>query len=198
MPTINRTDKTISMKIVFFGPGKSGKTTSIEYIRQKRGLKKVESEEAANDAEHPTFSGDETRTHETYMFPLGEVKGFKLHVTLLTVPGMIFHKAARGILLQEIDGVIFVADTTSERVYANKVLMEQLREILYEETRGDLSKVSFVIMYNKRDASDAVPVEQLEAEFNLWKYPYVEAIATQGQGVNEGFKKVVQTIINKL
>ncbi len=197
MPTINKVEKTISMKIAFCGPGRSGKTTCVEYIREKRGLKKAKSEEAADDAEHPSFTGDETKAHEKYMFALGDVKGFKLYITMISVPGMIFHKAARGMLLQEIDGIVFVADSSTERIYANKIMMQQLREMLYEETRGDLSKVSFVMMYNKRDLADVVPIEELEA-INIWKYPYVEAVATQGKGVNEAFKKLVQVMIAKI
>ncbi|RMH71572.1 MAG: gliding-motility protein MglA [Gemmatimonadetes bacterium] len=198
MPSVNQSEKTISMKIAFCGPGQSGKTTAVEFIRAQRGLKEQKAVEADDDAENPSgHSGDETKTFKKYMFQLGNVKGFKVFVTMITVPGMIFHKAERGMLLQDVDAVVFVADSHPERVYANKVMLEQIREMLYEETRGDLSKVTFVLMYNKRDLPNATPIDEME-KFNIWKIPYVEATARTGEGVNDAFKKAVQGVLTRL
>ena len=128
---------------------------------------------------------------------LGTVSGFKTRFHLYTVPGQVYYNASRKLILKNVDGIIFVADSQVHRQEANLEAMHNLYENL--ETYGyDLSSIPFVIQYNKRDLQDAVPVEALRAQLNPGGVPEFEGVATEGLGVFETLRSVSKLVVKTL
>ena len=116
---------------------------------------------------------------------------------LFTVPGQVFYDASRKLILKGVDGVVFVADSQSERFDANIESFESLQNNL-REYGEDLEKLPFVIQYNKRDLETAVDRDYLDAELNLYGVKSFEAVATTGQGVFDTLKAVSKQVLVEL
>ena len=159
MPFINYLSREITCKIVYYGPGLCGKTTNLQYIYNK-----------TNPEAKGKMISLATETERTLFFDflplsLGDIRGFRTRFHLYTVPGQVFYNASRKLILQRVDGIVFVADSQIERMEANIESMENLKENLAEQGY-DLDKIPYVIQYNKRDLPNAAPVEQLRAPLN--------------------------------
>jgi hypothetical protein len=181
----------INCKIVYYGSGLCGKTTNIQFLYRKTS---------------PESKGKlislATETERTLFFDflplfLGTVRGFKVRFHLYTVPGQVFYDASRRLILKGVDGVVFVADSQVERMDANLESMANLRKNLTEQGY-DLDALPLVLQYNKRDLPNVVPVKELDAALNPRGVPYVEAVATQGQGVFETLKEIAKQVILEL
>ncbi len=191
MSFINYMAREINCKIVYYGPGLCGKTTNLQYIYERTNP----------DAKGKMISLA-TETERTLFFDflplsLGEIRGFKTRFHLYTVPGQVFYDASRKLILKGVDGVIFVADSQFERLEANQESMDNLRENLAEQGY-DLSKVPFVIQYNKRDLPNVVSVEELREALNPAGVPDFEANARTGEGVFETLKAVSKLVLTEL
>jgi signal recognition particle receptor subunit beta len=127
----------------------------------------------------------------------GEVRGFKTRFHLYTIPGQTFYEVSRQFILKGVDGIVFVADSQSERMEANIESFESLEKSL-EQQGYDLHKLPLVFQYNKRDLTGAVTIKELEATFNPMHRPYFEAIANQGQGVMETLQAISQLVIREM
>src|SRR5512136_529309 len=183
MPFINYAAKTIAIKIVYYGPGLSGKTTNLRYIYFKL------------DA---AYRGDlvclETDTERTYFFDLlpiraGMIGEFKVHFQLLTVPGQVFYEASRKSVLRGADGIIFVADSQIPLLDANLESFDGLRRNCLQHDI-DLNKIPLVFQYNKRDLNYLIPVETFNNLLNPQRAPWVEAVAVNGTGVFEVLREI--------
>jgi signal recognition particle receptor subunit beta len=188
MSFINYASREINCKIVYYGPGLCGKTTNLQFIYSK----------TAPEAKGKMISLA-TETERTLFFDflplaLGEIKGFKTRFHLYTVPGQVFYDASRKLILKGVDGVVFVADSQEERMDANIESIENL-QINLKEQGYELSKLPFVIQYNKRDLPYVISVEEMRQELNLMKVPDFEACATSGEGVFETLKAVAKLIL---
>ncbi|NMC74470.1 MAG: gliding-motility protein MglA [Geobacteraceae bacterium] len=188
MSFINYASREINCKIVYYGPGLCGKTTNLQFIYSK----------TAPEAKGKMISLA-TETERTLFFDflplaLGEIKGFKTRFHLYTVPGQVFYDASRKLILKGVDGVVFVADSQEERMDANIESIENL-QINLKEQGYELSKLPFVIQYNKRDLPYIVPVDEMRRELNLMNVTDFEACATTGEGVFETLKAVAKLIL---
>ena len=192
MSTINFASKEINFKIVYYGPGLSGKTTNLKYVYSKIPEERK--------GELVTLATEDERTLFFDFLPvdLGEVKGFKTRFHLYTVPGQIFYNASRKLILRGVDGIVFVADSAPNRLRANAESMRNLRENLaeYELT---LDEIPLVLQVNKRDLPDALPVEMVRAVVDPeGRYPVYEAVAIKGVGVFEPLREVSRMVLERL
>ena len=159
MSMINYASKEINCKLVYYGPGLGGKTTNLEHVYGK----------VSPNARGKMISLA-TETERTLFFDflpvdLGTVKGFKTRFHLYTVPGQVYYNASRKLILKGVDGIVFVADSQLERMEANVESMQNLYDNM-SEYRYDLTKIPFVVQYNKRDLPNAAPIGALQAALN--------------------------------
>ena len=156
---INFAAREINCKIVYYGPGLGGKTTNLEHVYGK----------VSPDTRGKLISLA-TETERTLFFDflpvdLGTIRGFKTRFHLYTVPGQVYYNASRKLILKGVDGIVFVADSQIERMEANQEAMQNLYDNM-AEYGYDLTKMPFVIQYNKRDLPNAAPIRDLQAALN--------------------------------
>ncbi len=159
MSMINYASREINCKLVYYGPGLGGKTTNLEHVYQK----------VSPDTRGKMVSLA-TETERTLFFDflpvdLGTIRGFKTRFHLYTVPGQVYYNASRKLILKGVDGVVFVADSQIERTEANIESMQNLYDNM-AEYGYDLTKIPFVMQYNKRDLPNAAPVVELQSQLN--------------------------------
>jgi mutual gliding-motility protein MglA len=159
MSMINYASREINCKIVYYGPGLGGKTTNLEHVYGK----------VSPDTRGKLISLA-TETERTLFFDflpvdLGTIRGFKTRFHLYTVPGQVYYNASRKLILKGVDGIVFVADSQMERMEANIEAMQNLYDNM-AEYGYDLTKLPFVLQYNKRDLPNAAPVRELQAALN--------------------------------
>jgi len=191
MAFINYSAREINCKLVYYGPGLCGKTTNLKHIYDK----------TAPNAKGKMISLA-TETERTLFFDflplaLGEIRGFKTRFHLYTVPGQVFYDASRKLILKGVDGVVFVADSQEERFEANMESLDNLKANLREQGY-DISKVPWVLQYNKRDLPNAAPLDEMQRLLNPTDVPDFEACATAGTGVFETLKAVARSILRDL
>jgi signal recognition particle receptor subunit beta len=159
MSMINYASREINCKLVYYGPGLGGKTTNLEHVYNKIA---------------PTARGKmislATETERTLFFDflpvdLGTIRGFKVKFHLYTVPGQVYYNASRKLILKGVDGVVFVADSQIERMEANIEAMQNLYDNMAQHGY-DLTRIPFVIQYNKRDLPNAATIGELQAALN--------------------------------
>ncbi|HLD99122.1 MAG TPA: GTPase domain-containing protein [Bdellovibrionota bacterium] len=191
MSFINYASKEINCKIIYFGPGLSGKTTNIQYI--------YEHTQADSRGKLVTLSTENERTLFFDFLPLsvGEVHGYKTRFHLYSIPGQTFYETSRQFILKGVDGIVFVVDSQLERMEADIESFESLEKGL-ERQGYDLGKLPLVFQYNKRDLQGVVPIQELEATFNSMRRPFFEAVANRGQGVMETLQAISQRVIQEL
>ena len=159
MSMINYASREINCKIVYYGPGLGGKTTNLEHVYGK----------VSPDTRGKLISLA-TETERTLFFDflpvdLGTIRGFKTRFHLYTVPGQVYYNASRKLILKGVDGIVFVADSQIERMEANQEAMQNLYDNM-SEYGYDLTRMPFVIQYNKRDLPNAAPIRDLQAALN--------------------------------
>src|SRR5680860_990547 len=154
MSTINFSAREINFKIVYYGPGLSGKTTNLKQIYDQ-----VPSD---SKGEMVSLATEDERTLFFDFLPLdlGKVNGFKTRFHLYTVPGQVFYNSSRKLILRGVDGVVFVADSAPNRLRANAESLRNLRENLLEYDLR-LSEIPYVLQINKRDLDDALPADMI-------------------------------------
>jgi len=178
MALFNYATRELSAKIVYYGPGLSGKTTNIEMVHRM-----LRSEQKGRLISLPT-EADRTLFFDFLPIELGQIKGFKVRFHLYTVPGQVFYNATRRLVLQGVDGVVFVADSQREMAKSN---MESLKNLIdnLSSYGKKLEELPFVLQYNKRDLRNAAPVAELDSALNFLHVPTFEAVAPSGKGVAE-------------
>ncbi len=191
MPFINFAAKEINCKIVYYGPGLSGKTTNIKWI--------YDHVKPENKGEMITLATETERTLFFDFVPIevSNVKGFKVRFHLYTTPGQIIYQASRKLILKGVDGIVFVADSQEERHDANLDTLDDMVENL-KDYNLKIEDIPLVFQYNKRDLPNVLPVEVLRKDLNRWERPDFEAIATKGVGVLETFKEISRQVIKSL
>lgn len=189
--SINYSTKEISCKIVYYGAGMCGKTTNLQYIESKTA--------AESKGKLISLITESERTLFFDFLPLsgGEIRGFKTRFHLYTVPGQVFYGASRKLILKNVDGVVFVADSQVNRMDANLESMDNLRTNLIDYGY-DLDRLPFVVQYNKRDLPNIMPVEQMRAQLNPNHVPDFEAAAAKGKGVFETLKAIAKLVLIEL
>ena len=193
MSTVNFANREITCKIVYYGPGLSGKTTNLLFIHKKIPAKH------RSDRVSLATDGDRTLFFDFLPLVTHAVKGFTTKFQLYTVPGQVFYNATRKLVLQGVDGIVFVADSSWGRMNDNRESFVNMKENLLEYSIP-LEEVPYVIQFNKRDLPDIAPAEYLNHLLNReqQKVPSFESIATQGVGVFETLNAISRMVLVKL
>ena len=191
MAFINERDKEINCKIVYYGPPRCGKSTSIRQIYNS--VKK----ETKGELISITSDDDKTLYFDFVPITLGKVKDYTIRLHLYTVPGEVAYEANRKIISKGVDGVVFVADSELENIEKNLASIAELKDILAREGQ-DLIKVPLVIQYNKRDLPNAAPLKELKNLINKFGAPDFETVATEGKNVFDAFKTIATKVLKDL
>jgi len=189
MASINYATREISCKIVYYGPGLSGKTTNLQIIHRKIPA------ETKSEMVSLATETDRTLFFDFLPLDLGSIKGFATKFQLYTVPGQVYYNATRKLVLRGVDGVVFVADSQRDKMQENLDSLKNLQENL-KEYGIDLGSVPFVLQYNKRDLPGIASVAELDQQINWFKVPCYEAQAHQGIGVFTTLKAIGKIVID--
>lgn len=191
MPMTNYARGEINCKVLYYGPGLGGKTTNVEYVHSRL--------DPRNRGELISLSTEKGSTllFDFLALDVGVVRGFQTRFHLYTVPGQVYYESRRQLLLRGVDGVVFVADSQMDRDEANAEAMQGLYENL--DAHGyDVSRLPFVIQYNKRDLPGILPVGEMRARLNPAGVPDFESVATEGKGVFETLAAVSRLVVKSL
>jgi signal recognition particle receptor subunit beta len=189
--SVNLMAREVAAKIVFYGPGLSGKTTTLRKI--------YETVRPAHRGEMMSIAteGDRTLFFDFLPVKVERVGDCSVRLALYTVPGQVFYNATRKLVLQGADGVVFVADSQPEALDANRESLANLEENLFEHGIR-LDRFPLVMQWNKRDLDTVLPVELLRKELNPRAVPEFETAATSGQGVLDTLKAITRLVIKDL
>jgi len=191
MVQINFANREVNCKIVYYGPGKSGKTTNIEVVHAQ-----------APDGRKGKLVSIATEKDRTLYFDflpidLGTIAGMTTKFQLYTVPGQVFYDATRKLVLQGADAVVFVADSNPELKLENIESVQNL--VANMKSNGlDVMDTPIVFQWNKRDLPEVMPIEEMNADLNPWNAPAIEAVAVNGAGVMQTLKQVATLVIKRL
>jgi signal recognition particle receptor subunit beta len=191
MVQINFALKEVNCKVVYYGPGLSGKTTNLEVVHQKAPTNNV------GELTSIATEGDRTLFFDFLPLNLGMVAGMQTKFQIYTVPGQVYYNSTRKLVLQGADGVVFVADSRKGKIEENIESLRNLEDNL-EEYGLDINTVPLVFQYNKRDLDDLYTVEELEKRLNRFDAPYFEAVAVSGEGVFPTLKKLSSMVLENL
>ncbi|MFH2005124.1 MAG: ADP-ribosylation factor-like protein [bacterium] len=191
MPLINATSRTLQIKIVYYGPGLSGKTTNLEKLSSLLDPRRV------GELMSLDTTGDRTLFFDWVPVELGKIKGFEVKIQLFTVPGQVRYNNTRKKVLQGVDGLVFVADSQEEALDQNRYAFQNLRENLAGEGI-DLEDLPLVIQWNKRDLPTAMAPPILAELLNLEHYPQLDAVASEGEGVRETLRLITKLALNSV
>ena len=191
MVQINFALKEVNCKIVYYGPGLSGKTTNLEVIHSKAPTTNV------GELTSIATEGDRTLFFDFLPLNLGSVAGMQTKFQIYTVPGQVYYNSTRKLVLQGADGIVFVADSRRGKMDENLESFSNLLENL-EEYSMDVKTLPLVLQYNKRDLPDVYTVEEMDEKLNSYKVPHFEAVAVTGEGVFPTLKKLSAMVLENL
>ncbi len=191
MVVFNYSGREINAKIVYYGPGLSGKTTNLERIYGQ-----------VPEARRGKMVSMKTRSDRTLFFDFlpiqgGEIKGFRTRYLLYTVPGQVHYNATRKLVLKGTDAIIFVADSDPALREANIESFKNLEENL-AEYQLSVHKIPIILQYNKRDVANPLSIEELNSDLNKGNWPVFEGVAVEDKGVWETFRAAVDALFSKL
>lgn len=191
MSFLNYSTREINFKVVFYGPGLSGKTTNIKYVYNK-----IKNE---NKGKLVSLATETERTLFFDFFPLdlGTIKDYKVRFHLYTVPGQIYYSASRKLILKGVDGLVFVADSQTERYEANIESIQDMLENL-RDYKIDFPSIPYVLQLNKRDLPNVTPANELIAVLRKKDEPVLEAVASRGDGVVDTLKAISRLIMAEI
>jgi len=185
---LNYSTREINFKIVYYGPGLSGKTTNIKHIYEKiRSDNKGKLVSLATETERTLF-------FDFFPLDLGTIKGYKVKFHLYTVPGQIYYSSSRKLILKGVDGLVFVADSQRERFEANIESIEDMLENL-KEYKIDFNTLPYVLQLNKRDLPNITSPDEMVAALSKKEEPMVEAVASRGDGVIDTLKAISKLVM---
>ncbi|WKW11985.1 GTPase domain-containing protein [Pseudogemmatithrix spongiicola] len=193
MSLVNYATREITCKIVYYGPGRSGKTTNLHYIHGQ-----VPTDRKGQMVSLATQT-DRTLFFDFLPIDLGTISGFTTRFQLYTVPGQVYYQTTRKLVLQGADGVVFVADSQARQLQENIESFQDLHENLAEQG-VDARTMPMVIQYNKIDLPDELrtPVPELEEQINFRNIPSFTADALHGPGVFETLRGISEQVLRKL
>ena len=191
MVQINFALKEVNCKVVYYGPGLSGKTTNLEVVHSKAPRSNV------GELTSIATEGDRTLFFDFLPLNLGPVAGMTTKFQIYTVPGQVYYNSTRKLVLQGADGIVFVADSRRGKMDENLESFSNLEENL-QEYGMDIHSIPLVFQYNKRDLPDVYAIEDLQEKLNKLNAPYFEAVAVTGEGVFPTLKKLSQMVLESL
>jgi signal recognition particle receptor subunit beta len=190
---VNFTTREITCKIVYYGPGRSGKTTNLQYIYGR-----VPSDRRGRMVSLATQT-DRTLFFDFLPLELGTISGFKTRFQLYTVPGQVYYNATRKLVLQGADGVVFVADSQARQLDENIESLQNLQINLLDNGM-DVRDMPVVYQYNKQDLPPDLILSQREMDesLNFRGVPSFTADALSGEGVFETLKGIAGLVLHRL
>lgn len=193
MAQINVADKEISVKIVYYGPALSGKTTNLLYVHQRI------SSHGKTEMISLATEGDRTLYFDFLPLQTDIIPGFKTNFQLYTVPGQVHYNATRKLVLQGVDGIVFVADSQWPRQNENVESFYNMKENLSDYGLS-IRDIPYVLQFNKRDLPDAAMVEYMEYLMNREevKVPTFTSVAINGEGVFDVLNAISRMVIAKI
>jgi mutual gliding-motility protein MglA len=193
MSLVNYQTREITCKIVYYGPGRSGKTTNLHYIYGQ-----VPEERKGKMVSLATQT-DRTLFFDFLPLDLGTISGFSTRFQLYTVPGQVYYQATRKLVLQGADGVVFVADSQARQLQENIESFQDLHQNLAEQD-VDPRSIPLVIQYNKQDLPQdlILTTSELADAVNFRGVPDYPADALHGPGVFETLKGISELVLKRL
>lgn len=188
---INWELRELHAKLVYYGPPLGGKTTNIEQIHLR-----------VPDKNRSELVSVKTRQDRTLFFDfmqmdLNEVNGLQPKFKLYTVPGQVYYEATRKLVLRDVDGLIFVADSSIKKLATNRRTLQDMFRQLREIGR-DPDDIPLILQCNKQDLPDAVEPELLARFLNLAHVKMIPAVAVEGQGTTETLKALIGQVIQRI
>ena len=191
MAFVNFATREITAKIVYYGPGLGGKTTSLQYIHN--GLP------GDNRGKMISLATEEDRTIYFDFLPLnlGKIQDFAVRVQLYTVPGQVRYNATRKLVLRGADGLVFVADSQKHKKLSNLESFHNMEENLREHGK-DLKELPHILQFNKIDLPNRMSAQDLNTLLNKYNVPFYETCATLGIGILDALKNITKLVFNDL
>ncbi|HET7249412.1 MAG TPA: GTPase domain-containing protein [Gemmatimonadales bacterium] len=193
MSLVNFTTREITCKIVYYGPGRSGKTTNLHYIYGR-----------VPESRRGRMVSLATQTDRTLFFDflpidLGQISGFTTRFQLYTVPGQVYYNATRRLVLQGADGVVFVADSQARQLDENLESLQNLQANLLDHSI-DIRTMPLALQYNKQDLPRELILQPVELDdaLNFRNVPSFPADALHGNGVFETLKSITELVLRRL
>ena len=193
MPIVNYESREITCKIVYYGPGRAGKTTNLQHVYSQLP------DDRKGKMVSLTTDADRTLFFDFLPLDLGSISGFATRFQLYTVPGQVYYQATRRLVLQGVDGVVFVADSQQRALPENVESFQDLHANL-AELGLEPRHVPMVMQYNKWDLDQAVltPIVDLERLLNFRDAPSFSASAVNGEGVFETLRAIASRVLSRL
>ena len=188
MPQVNPLARELVFKVVYYGPGLGGKTTSLQHVH------------ATTRPEHRgkmvslATPVDRTLYFDFLPIRVPTSRNMTIRLQLFTVPGQVYYNATRKLVLTGADGVVFVADSQLERADANVESFRNLEENLLEHGRS-LDEMPHIFAYNKRDLEEVCPIDEMERQLNLRGAPSFATVAPNGEGVYEALEAITRAVL---
>jgi signal recognition particle receptor subunit beta len=193
MAIINQATKELQVKIVYYGPGKGGKTTNLEQVHGN-----VQGVREKGKLVSLATSSDRTLFFDFLPIEAMAIKGYKTKFQLYTVPGQVIYNTTRQLVLRGVDGIVFVADSQYDKMAQNVESFQNLEDNL-KTLKLNFADIRYVLQYNKRDLPNAAPVEYLDYLLNNREVqvPSFSAVACRCEGVFEALNMITRLLLNK-
>ncbi len=190
---INRRKGELNLKIVYYGPALSGKTTNLEYVHAKTNPK------ARGELVSLKTREDRTVFFDYLLLEVGKIANLRPRFNLYTVPGQVYYASSRKLVLQGADGVVFVADSQIHRQKANRQALHDMVKYM-RELGLDLRKVPVLVQFNKRDLQNITSVDEMKSNLGIANttLPCFEASALYGDGVFDTLKTSINLVIQQI
>jgi len=191
MPIINYRAREINCKIVYCGTSLGGKTTNIKAIHAALPS------QHRSDLQIIDTADERTLFFDYFSLNVAQIRGMKARFLVYGVPGQDYYRATRKMVLQGVDGIVFVADSDASRLQDNLASLADMKGLLAEHGY-DYDSLPLVMQYNKRDLPNILSVDELNRALNDRNVPWFEAVAIQSRGVIETFKAICNAVVTKL
>ena len=193
MAIINQATKELQVKIVYYGPGKGGKTTNLEQVHRN-----VQGISEKGKLVSLATSSDRTLFFDFLPIEAVAIKGFRTKFQLYTVPGQVIYNTTRQLVLRGVDGIVFVADSQFDKMAENVESFQNLEDNL-KSLKLNFAEIPYVLQYNKRDLPNIAPVEYLEFLLNNREIqvPSFPSVASRCEGVFEPLNMITRLLLHK-
>lgn len=188
MAFVNYNNKEITVKIVYYGPALSGKTTCLQYTYASKEYKK-KGKLITLDTD-----GDRTLFFDFLPIEIGKLGDYSIKMQLYTVPGQVAYDTTRKLVLQGSDGVVFVADSQVVMREQNSASFQNLKENL-KANKISFEEIPLIFQFNKRDLKEILPIEVLNKDLNPDNKPFFPTVGTSGENILEGLHTIMKMVI---